>query len=199
MGSRQGACMSAFTYLRAETLDQVLTLLQAEGDAVKLLAGGQSLVPMITLGRVEPRLLVDLNRLPGLDYARVEDGAVVIGPLARHRALERADPTLAAAAPLLPPAARRIGHAAIRTRGTFLGSLAHGDPAAEWPAVALALGAELRLGRGGRARALGAELRRASGRGERRLPADEFCLGPLTTALAPDELLLEARWPVAPP
>src|SRR5438105_10043716 len=170
--------MPAFTYLRAETLDQVLTLLQTEGDGLKLLAGGQSLVPMITLGLVEPRLLVDLNRLPGLDYARVADGAVVVGPLARHRALERADPALAAAAPLLHPAARLIGHAAIRTRGTFLGSLAHGDPAAEWPAVALALGAELRL---------------ASGRGERRLLADEFFLGPLTTALEPDELLLEAR------
>jgi carbon-monoxide dehydrogenase medium subunit len=176
--------MSAFTYLRAESLDQVLTLLQAAGDGVKLLAGGQSLVPMITLGLVEPRLLVDLNRLPGLDYARVEDGAVVVGPLARHRMLERADRALAAAAPLVPPAARLIGHAAIRTRGTFLGSLAHGDPAAEWPAVALALGAELRL---------------ASGRGERWLPADEFFLGPLTTALEPDELLLEARWPAAPP
>ncbi len=182
--TRQGACMPGFTYLRAETLEQVLALLRTEGDGTKLLAGGQSLVPMITLGLVEPRLLVDLNRLPGLDYARVDDGVVAVGPLARHRALERTDPALAAAAPLLPLAARLIGHAAIRTRGTLLGSLAHADPAAEWPAVALALGAELRL---------------ASARGERRLPADAFFLGPLTTALEPDELLLEARWPAAPP
>jgi carbon-monoxide dehydrogenase medium subunit len=180
--------MAGFSYRRPASLDEALALLREAGDDAKLLAGGQSLVPMLSLGLVAPRLLVDVNRLPGLDYARVEDGmeggAVAVGPLARHRLLERCAPALAAAAPLLPLAAVHIGHQAIRTRGTMLGSLAHGDPAAEWPAVALALGAELRLARAG---------------SERRVAAADFFLGPLTTDLGPEELLVEARWPVAPP
>jgi carbon-monoxide dehydrogenase medium subunit len=138
---------------------------------------------MISLGLARPRLLLDLNRLPGLDYARCDDEWVVIGPLARHRALEHADPALAEAAPLLPAAGALIGHAAIRNRGTFLGSLAHADPSAEWPAVAVALDAELVL---------------LSRRGERTVSAADFFLGPLTTVVEPDEVLREARLPRAP-
>jgi carbon-monoxide dehydrogenase medium subunit len=166
------------------SLDEALALL-ANGDAdTKLLAGGQSLVPIISLGLAQPNALIDLNALPDLGYARVEGESVAIGPLARHRTLERADSDLAAAAPLLPRAGGLIGHAAIRNRGTFLGSLAHADPAAEWPAVALAVEAELRL---------------VSQRGERTVAAADFFSGPLTTVLEPDEMLLEARWPVAAP
>ena len=176
--------MSGFRYVRPESLDEVLALL-ADGDAdTKLLAGGQSLVPIISLGLAQPNALIDFNVLPGLDYAHIEGGMVVIGPLARHRTLERATADLAAAAPLLPRAGGLIGHAAIRNRGTFLGSLAHADPAAEWPAVALAVGAELRL---------------ISQRGDRTVTAADFFSGPLTTVMEPDEMLLEARWPVAPP
>jgi carbon-monoxide dehydrogenase medium subunit len=176
--------VSGFRYVRPSSLDEVLALL-ADGDPdTKLLAGGQSLVPIISLGLAQPNALIDLNELPGLDYARVEGDSVLIGALARHRSLECADSELAAAAPLLPRAGGLIGHAAIRNRGTFLGSLTHADPAAEWPAVALAVGAELRL---------------VSLRGERTVAAEEFFSGPLTTVLEPDEILLEARWPVAPP
>ena len=176
--------MSGFRYVRPSGLAEVLDSLASGDDDVKLLAGGQSLVPIISLGLAQPNALIDLNGLSGLDYARVEDGAVAIGPLARHRTLECANAELTAAAPLLPCAAGLIGHAAIRNRGTFLGSLAHADPAAEWPAVALAAGAELRL---------------VSRRGERFVAAEEFFSGPLTTVLEPDEMLLEARWPAAPP
>jgi carbon-monoxide dehydrogenase medium subunit len=172
-----------FEYRRPETLDEALDLLAQGDEGTKILTGGQSLVPMISLGLAHPRTLVDLNRLPDLDYARCQGDRIVIGPLARHRDLEQAAPALAEAAPLLPAAGALIGHAAIRTRGTFLGSLAHADPSAEWPAVALALGADLVL---------------VSRRGERVVQAADFFLGPLTTVIEPDELLREARLPRAP-
>jgi CO/xanthine dehydrogenase FAD-binding subunit len=170
-------------YRRPETLDEVLDLLAQGGESTKILAGGQSLVPMISLGLARPGVLLDLNRLRELEYVHRDDDRVVVGPLARHRVLEYADPALAEAAPLLPAAAALIGHAAIRNRGTFLGSVAHADPSAEWPAVALALDAELVL---------------ASRRGTRTIAAGDFFLGPLTTVVEPDELLREARLPRAP-
>lgn len=138
---------------------------------------------MISLGLAQPRELVDLNSVRDLEYVRVDNGVVAIGPLIRHRALEHADPALAAAAPLLPLAAAFIGSAAIRNRGTFLGSLAHGDPSAEWPGVAVALGAEMLL---------------ESNVGTRIVGAADFFIGPLTTVLEPNELLREVRLPVAP-
>ncbi len=174
--------MPGFLYRRPATLEEALELLAGGDEETRVLAGGQSLVPMISLGLAQPRVVVDLNRIPDLDYARPADRAVIIGPLTRHRMLEHADPDLAAAAPLLPAAGALIGHAAIRNRGTFLGSLAHADPAAEWPAVAVALGAELLL---------------ASRHGQRTVSAADFFAGPLMTTLAPDELLLEARLPAA--
>jgi carbon-monoxide dehydrogenase medium subunit len=175
--------MPGFRYHRPETLEHALELLGRGDEGTHILAGGQSLIPMISLGLAQPRALVDLNDLPGLDYARCTDNLVAIGPLARHRAFEYASPDMARAAPLLPLAARFIGHSAIRNRGTFLGSLAHADPAAEWPAVALALDAELVV---------------ASVRGERTLRAADLFIGPLTTVLEPGELLREARLAVAP-
>jgi CO/xanthine dehydrogenase FAD-binding subunit len=131
----------------------------------------------------QPRVLLDINRLPDLGYARVESDEVVIGPLVRHAMLEKPDPDLRRAAPVLPLAAALIGHAAIRNRGTFLGSIAHADPAAEWPAVAVALDAKLCL---------------RNHRDVRMVPAREFFLGPLTTAMEANEILCEARLPVAP-
>jgi aerobic carbon-monoxide dehydrogenase medium subunit len=179
----RGGTLPGFQYRRPETLDEALHWLAQGDEDTKILTGGQSLVPMISLGLARPRVILDLNRLPGLDYARCEDDRVAIGPLARHRALEHADAALADAAPLLPAAGVLIGHAAIRNRGTFLGSLAHADPSAEWPAVALALDAELVL---------------VSRRGERTVSARDFFLGPLTTVVEPDEVLREARLPRAP-
>lgn len=147
------------------------------------MAGGQSLVPMISLGLASPDVIVDINRLSDSGGIRVDTGDVSIGPLVRHATLEGAPEDLTRAAPLLPAAAPWIGHEAIRNRGTFLGSLAHGDPSAEWPAVALTLDAKLRL---------------QSVRGERWVAASDFFLGPLMTDVKEDELLVECRWQRAP-
>jgi aerobic carbon-monoxide dehydrogenase medium subunit len=170
-------------YCRPATLGQALDVLTAHGSDAKILAGGQSLVPMMSAGFVTAELLVDINGLPGLDSVAVADGEIRVGALARHRALELAGPELAAAAPLLPAAAPLIAHVPIRNRGTFAGSLVHADPAAEWPAVALAAGATIVL---------------ASSRGERAVPAAEFFLGPLMADIEPDEIVVEVRLPAAP-
>jgi carbon-monoxide dehydrogenase medium subunit len=138
---------------------------------------------MISLGLAQPSVVLDLNRLTELECLGCDDGRVAIGALTRHRALERAGASLSRAAPLLPLAAACIGSVSIRNRGTMAGSLAHGDPAAEWPAVAIALGAELVL---------------LNARGRRTVNARDFFLGPLTTLLEPDELLAEVRLPVTP-
>ena len=171
-------------YHRPERLDEALDLLDEHGFDAKALAGGQSLIPMMNAGFLAPEHLVDLNRLDGLDSVTVEDGTVRIGALVRHADLEHAGAEVAAAAPLLPAAARWISHEAVRNRGTFLGSLVHADPSAEWPAVALATGASVRLVRKG---------------GERWVPAAELFLGPLESDLEPVEVALEARLPAAPP
>jgi aerobic carbon-monoxide dehydrogenase medium subunit len=171
-------------YRRPERLDEALSLLADHGFDAKVLAGGQSLIPMLTAGFLAPEVLVDINRLPDLDRVTVDDGALRVGPLVRHRALELAGAELARAAPLLPEAAPWISHDAVRNRGTLAGSLVHADPSAEWPAVAVALDARIRL---------------ASRRGEREVPAAEFFLGPLSADVEPDELVVEVRLPVAPP
>jgi carbon-monoxide dehydrogenase medium subunit len=176
--------MTATRYQRPERLDEALALLAEHGDDAKVLAGGQSLVPMLTAGFLAPEVLVDINRLPGLARVTVDDGELRVGPLVRHRALEEAGDGLARAAPLLPEAAPWISHDAVRNRGTLAGSLVHADPSAEWPAVAVALDARIRL---------------ASRRGEREMAAAEFFLGPLSADVEPDELVVEVRLPVAPP
>jgi CO/xanthine dehydrogenase FAD-binding subunit len=132
---------------------------------------------------VRPTYLVDLNDIPGLDGLRVEDGRLAIGALTRQRTVERSA-LVRERCPLLADAMPQIGHAQIRNRGTVGGSLAHADPAGELPAVAAALGAELIL---------------RSRRGERRLTPEAFFVAYLTTAVEPDELLVETRVPVAPP
>src|SRR5262245_54684356 len=131
-----------FDYLAPASLDEALALLAEHGDEAKVLAGGQSLVPLLNFRLVRPGYLIDLNDVPGLDHIRRENGHVAIGALARQRAVETS-PLIRERVPLLADAMPQIGHVQIRNRGTVGGSLAHADPAAELPAVAAALEAEL--------------------------------------------------------
>ncbi|HEX9943134.1 MAG TPA: xanthine dehydrogenase family protein subunit M [Thermoanaerobaculia bacterium] len=173
-----------FEYQAPASLDAALDVLARHGGDAKILAGGQSLIPVMNFRLAEPSLLVDINRLTDLDFVRRgEDGALRIGALVRQRRLER-DPLVAEAAPLLHEAVPFVAHPQIRNRGTFGGSLAHADPAAELPAVAVALGARFRLRRAG---------------GERWVDARDFFAGLFATALEPDEILVEAAIPPLPP
>jgi len=171
-----------FDYLLPGTLDEALGLLAQHGEDAKVLAGGQSLVPLLNFRLVRPAHLVDLNDIPGLDGIRVEQGRLAIGAMTRQRAVETSS-VVRERCPLLAEAMPQIGHVQIRNRGTIGGSLAHADPAGELPAVVAALDGELVL---------------RSRRGERRLAPHDFFVGYLTTAAAPDELLVEARVPVTP-
>jgi aerobic carbon-monoxide dehydrogenase medium subunit len=173
----------SFLYACPRSVDESLALLAEHGEGAKLLAGGQSLVPLLNLRLAEPRVLIDLNRLSELSYVRRDGGALRIGAMTRHRDLE-ISAEVAVAEPLLARAAREIGHLAIRNRGTIGGSLAHADPAAEWPLVAVALDAQLTL---------------RSVAGARTIAARDFFVGPLTTALEPTEMLTELAFPAAPP
>jgi carbon-monoxide dehydrogenase medium subunit len=169
-----------FRYARPENLADAVGLLAAGGPDVKILAGGQSLVPMLNLRLARPAVLVDLNRVPGLaGITATPAGGLTIGALVRHAALAET-PLVRARAPLLAEAARHVGHPAIRYRGTLGGSLAHADPAAELPAALVALDAEFVL---------------HGARGERTVPASHFFLGLMATALAPDEILTAIRVP----
>jgi len=167
-----------FTYLRPGSVDEALAMLAA-GDA-KVLAGGQSLVPILSMRLASPAKLVDINHLSGLADIEVTDTAVTIGALTRHRALELHDGAFAAN-PLLRRALTNVAHATIRNRGTTLGSLVHADPAAEMPAVLCLLG--------GRVQALSA----AAGR--RTIDAADFVVGPMESSLRPDELAVSATFP----
>lgn len=173
-----------FEYQAPGSLEAALDLLAHRGGEAKILAGGQSLIPVMNFRLAEPSLLVDINKLAELDFIRRgEDGGLRIGALTRQRRLER-DPLVAEAAPLLHEAVPSIAHPQIRNRGTIGGSLAHADPAAELPAVAVALGARLRLQRAG---------------GERWVDARDFFAGLFTTLLDPDEILTEVAVPAPPP
>jgi CO/xanthine dehydrogenase FAD-binding subunit len=172
-----------FDYLLPRSLDEALGILAQHGEEAKVLAGGQSLVPLLNFRLVRPTYLVDVNDIPGLDGIRVEDGHLAIGAMTRQRAAETSA-LVRERCPLLAEAMPQIGHVQIRNRGTIGGSLAHADPAGELPAVLAALDGELVL---------------RSRRGERRLTAQDFFVGYLATATAPDELLVEARVPVVPP
>jgi CO/xanthine dehydrogenase FAD-binding subunit len=156
-----------FAYEAPETLDEALALLAEHGDDAKLLAGGQSLVPLLNFRLVRPARLIDLNRVAGLDA--MENGR--IGAMTRSRTIERESEL-----PLLRRAVRFSGHVQIRNRGTVGGSCAHADPASELPCALLALGARFRL---------------RSVRGERVLAAEDFFLGTFSTALGADELLVD--------
>jgi carbon-monoxide dehydrogenase medium subunit len=159
----------------------VLALLDEHGDEAKLLAGGQSLLPLLNFRLARPAVIVDLSLVPDLSATERVDGWIRVGAMARQREVELS-PLFAEDCPLVPMAIRHIGHFQIRNRGTIGGSLAHADPAAELPAVALALGAEFEA---------------RSTQGPRTIAAEEFFDGPFTTALRPDEVLLEVRFPVS--
>lgn len=174
---------AAFSYFAPRDLDEALHLLAHHAPDAKPLAGGQSLVPMMNFRLAQPRVLIDLNRVAALSFVNDANGVLVLGAMLRQAAAER-DHRLSAAVPLLADALPLVGHETIRHRGTIGGTLAHADPAAEIPAVALALGAELVV---------------RSTRGERVISADQFFLGPLMTALEPDEMLIAVRIPRMPP
>lgn len=186
-----------FEYLAPTDLDEALAALAANPGEARPLAGGQSLVPMLNFRLAAPAILVDLNGVSELAGVRERpDGGLSIGAMTRQRALER-DPRIAARTPLLTEAAPWIAHAQIRTRGTIGGSVAHADPAAELPAVLLALGATVRLTKAG-ARNVHSDDENGGGRRtreERELPLTEFFLGPLFTALEPGELLASIEVP----
>jgi carbon-monoxide dehydrogenase medium subunit len=164
-----------FDYIAPTTLDDALALLDEDS---RPLAGGQSLVPLLNFRFARPGRLVDLNRIEGLDYVREEDGSLLIGMLARQAQLYDV-----ARWPLLVAAVNHVGHPQTRNRGTVCGSVAHGDAAAELPASLLALGARLHVRSPGRARTIAIE---------------DFFLGYLTTALEPNELLVEIEVPPHP-
>jgi carbon-monoxide dehydrogenase medium subunit len=168
-----------FEYFAPETVGDAASILSRYEGEAKVLAGGQSLVPLLNMRLARPRALVDLNRVRGLDSIREDDGHLVIGAMVRQRHAERSE-FVARAQPLLRDALKQIAHPQIRNRGTVGGSLAHADPAAELPAVALALGAEFTV---------------SGPAGEHSIPAGEFFVTFLTTALQPDEVLTAVSFP----
>ena len=173
-----------FKYLAPRSLDEALAHLAEHGYDAKPLAGGQSLVPAMNFRLAAPAVLVDLNRVEELFYIRPgDDGGLRIGAMTRQARLER-DALIAERAPLIKETMPYVAHPQIRNRGTYGGSLAHADPAAELPAVTIALEGRLRV---------------QSQRGERWVPAEEFFVGLFTTVLEPDELLVEIALPPLPP
>jgi len=165
-----------FDYVRAKTLDEALSLLAQSEDA-KILAGGHSLIPAMKLRLAQPQLLVDIGRIKDLTYIREENGKIRIGATTTHYDIESSD-LLKKICPLLPECAAHIGDVQVRNKGTIGGSLAHADPAGDWPAAIIALKAELVA---------------VSKKGERTINADDFFVDLLTTALEPGELLREIR------
>ncbi|GAA2886580.1 xanthine dehydrogenase family protein subunit M [Streptosporangium fragile] len=172
-----------FDYHAPRTLGEALDTLAGVGEHGKVLAGGQSLIPLLNMRLAAPEHLVDINRLSELASLDVEPGGVRVGALARHAQVERAE-QVAAAQPLLRQALRLVAHPVIRNRGTVVGSLAHADPAAELPAVLTLLGGSVRLARPGAVRDV---------------PADAFFTGPLESAIEPGELAVSAFFPALPP
>jgi carbon-monoxide dehydrogenase medium subunit len=173
---------SRFRYEAPRSLDEAISLMHNGGDYVKVLAGGQSLVPLMKLRFASPELIVDINNVPGLAYHRTDpDGSLHIGALCRHADLERSDllketqPTMASAAPV-------IADPIVRNRGTLVGSLCHADPQGDWASVVLALG--------------GAVMARGP-RGTRAIPLADFVTGPVQNVLDPDEIVVEAVIPAA--
>jgi CO/xanthine dehydrogenase FAD-binding subunit len=172
----------AFTYHAPETLDEAVDVLARTGPDAKVLAGGQSLIPLLNMRLAAPPHLVDINRVAGLDTLEVTAGGVRVGALARHSRVERSSEA-AEVQPLLRAALRHVAHPVVRNRGTVVGSLAHADPAAEMPAV-LAL--------------LDGTVEAVSAAGRRTIPAAEFFTGPLESSLRPDELAAGAFFPAPP-
>jgi aerobic carbon-monoxide dehydrogenase medium subunit len=171
-----------FEYHAPETLDEALALLAEFGDEAKVLAGGQSLVPVLALRLARFGHLIDLNRIPALRYVAVAGGVVRIGAMTTQAVIAGSQEVLATV-PLLARATAHIGHFQIRNRGTIGGSLSHADPGAEYPAVAVTLDAEIVL---------------ASSRGTRTVAATEFFTGTFATTAEPDEILTEVRFACRP-
>jgi carbon-monoxide dehydrogenase medium subunit len=172
-----------FEYYVPDSIERALELLREYGDAGKLLAGGQSLVPAMNFRVVQPSVLIDLNRIEALSYIHEEASTLRIGAMTRERALEF-DPVVANKTPLLAEVMPHVAHPQIRNRGTLGGSLANADPAAELPVIMLALGARLKVANAG---------------GERWVDARTFFAGMFTTDLAPDEMLVEIELPTIQP
>jgi carbon-monoxide dehydrogenase medium subunit len=164
---------ASFDYVRAESVEHaVRALAEADGDG-KIIAGGQSLMPMMNFRLVKPSVLVDINRIPGLDRIEKRGDRLAIGALVRHR-MTATDTLVAEHIPVLHEAMKHVAHLTVRNRGTFCGSVCHADPAAEMPMMTLLLNGTVRI---------------ASAKAKRALPAAEFFVGSLVTALEPDEMV----------
>ena len=172
----------AFDYVRARSVDEACELLSSHGDGAKLIAGGQSLVPMMAFRLLRPSWLIDINEISALKFVDAQAGAVRIGAGTRQCVLAR-DDALARRLPLVRQALEWVGHVQTRNRGTIGGSLVHADPSAELPLAAQVLGAQMNL---------------RSKAGRRMVAADRFFSGPMTTAIQPNECLDEIHWPVWP-
>jgi aerobic carbon-monoxide dehydrogenase medium subunit len=173
---------SRFRYEAPRSLDEAIALLHEGGEDAKVLAGGQSLVPLMKLRFASPELIVDINNLPGLDYHREDpDGTLHVGALCRHATLERSS-LLASTQPTMRAAAPLIADPLVRNRGTLVGSLCHADPQGDWASVVTALG--------------GAVIAQGPG-GRRQIPIGDFVSGPFANVLEPDEVAVEAVIPAA--
>ncbi len=172
---------AAFDYRAPASLDEALGILKQRGDEAKVMAGGQSLIPLLKLRFSRPELVVDIARIPNLNGIKRDDGHVAIGALARHVDIERSK-DVAAAAPMLAEAAHWIADPLVRNRGTLVGSICHADPAGDWGSVVLAFGADIVA---------------TSESGQRVIHAQDFFQGPFTTSLKPDEVVTEVRIPIA--
>jgi CO/xanthine dehydrogenase FAD-binding subunit len=170
-----------FEYIRPASLAEACTLLAGDEDA-RLIAGGQTLVPMLAMRLARPARLIDILRLPELAGIREENGAIVVGAMTRQAQAER-DSVIRASVPLLAQVLPWVGHPPTRNRGTIGGSIANADPSAEIPLVAVTLGAEILL---------------AAAHGERSAPADDFFVGAMLTAIGPGECIRAIRFPVWP-
>ena len=171
-----------FEYFAPATVEEALGYLAEYGYEAKVLAGGQSLIPMMNFRLAQPAVIVDINNIPELGYIRGNNGDLHIGALARHNQVE-SNPLVARHTPLVFEAMPHIATLQVRNRGTFGGSIAHADPSAELTAISVALEGSFTL---------------RSQRGERAVPANEFFVGLFTSILEPDELLIEARFPALP-
>jgi carbon-monoxide dehydrogenase medium subunit len=174
---------ASFEYIAPSTLAEVLDALSEHGDQAKLLAGGQSLIPTMNFRMAQPAILIDVNSVKELAYIRSENGEMAIGAMTRQRQLER-DPQIEQAVPLLHETMPHVAHPQIRNRGTLGGSLAHADPAAELPVIAVALSAIMKI---------------KSKKAERQIEANEFFQGIFSTTLQPDEILAEIVFPAMSP
>ena len=173
---------AAFEYVRPGSLNEALQALSYHANNAKILAGGQSLVPMMNLRMVHPAVIIDINRVPGLDGIHIDGKELVVGALARHSTL-RESPIVATYCPLMSEAYQYVAHKPIRNRGTLGGNISHADPASEMPAVLLATDSTIVV---------------QSAKGQRKIAAANFFLGLMQTALQTGEMVTEIRIPVAP-